>query len=228
MVLGLKERDYISNTFGRYVDHEIARELMQRPEASRLGGEKREVAILMSDLRNFTRLSETLSPEETIQILNRYFSHMIKVIQRYKGIIVDFLGDGVLVFFDPLDGPVAPEIRKSVSCALEMQREMKNLNASNRAEGLPELHMGIGVNAGEVVVGNIGSEARAKYGIVGSPVNITQRIQSKAKGGDVVLSESVFDRIPKDLIVKRSSRVSLKGLQEFVKLYVVEGIRNES
>jgi adenylate cyclase len=226
MVQGLKERDFISNTFGRYVDQEIARELMQRPEASRLGGEKRKVAILMSDLRDFTPLSETLSPDVTIRMLNRYFSRIIETIQRHQGIIVDFFGDALLVFFDPLEGPVEPVITRSISCALEMQRMMEVFNAENRAENLPELKMGIGLNAGEVVVGNIGSETRAKYGIVGSAVNVTQRIQSEAEGGEVVISEPVYREAQDRLTVKRSFEAQLKGIQGNVKLYVVEGLKD--
>jgi adenylate cyclase len=228
MVRGLKERDFLSNTFGRYVDQEIARELMQRPEATRLGGEKREVAILISDIRNFTHLSESISPEKTIHILNRYFSRMIEVIQRHKGIIVDFFGDSLLVFFDPIDGPIAPMIRMAVRCALEMQGEMEDFNAQGKAEGLPKLQMGIGVNAGEVIVGNIGSETRAKYGIVGSPVNITQRIQAEAEGGEVVIPETAYNHIFKDLTVKRSFNVRLKGLEQPIQLYVIRGIQQNS
>jgi len=225
MVEGLKERDFISNTFGRYVDHKIARELMRRPEASRLGGEKRKVAILMSDIRGFTPLSESLSPEVTISILNNYFSHIIKIAQKHHGIIVDFFGDGMLVFFDPLEGPVESVIYQAVCCALEMQGSMEQFNVEMGEKGLPELKMGIGVNTGEVVVGNIGSESRAKYGIVGSPVNITQRIQSAAKGDDVVISDSVYHYIYKDLIIKKSFEVPLKGLQGETKLYVVKDIK---
>jgi class 3 adenylate cyclase len=226
MVQGLKERDFISNTFGRYVDQEIARELMRRPEASRLGGEKREVAILMSDLRDFTPLAETLSPDVTISMLNRYFSRIIETIQKHQGIIVDFFGDALLVFFDPLEVPVAPAIERSVRCALDMQRMMEVFNAGNRGENLPELKMGIGLNAGEVVVGNIGSETRAKYGIVGSAVNVTQRIQTKAGGGEVVISESVYISAQDQLLVQRAFEAQLKGIKGNVKLYVVEGIRD--
>ncbi len=224
MVQGLKEKDFISNTFGRYVDEEIARGLMRRPEASRLGGEKREVAILMSDLREFTPLSETLSPDATISMLNRYFSRIIETIQKHKGIIVDFFGDALLVFFDPLDGPVAPSVNRAIECAFAMQRVMDIFNAENRVEGLPELEMGIGVNAGEVVVGNIGSETRAKYGIVGSAVNITQRIQSNAEGGEVVISEPAYGYASEHLVIKKSFKAQLKGIQESVMLYVVESI----
>lgn len=98
MVAGLKERDYISNTFGRYVDPKIARELLNRPEAALIGGEKRQVAILFADLRAFTPIAENLIPEETIRLINRFFSEMIEVIHRHHGIIVDFFGDGLLAF----------------------------------------------------------------------------------------------------------------------------------
>jgi adenylate cyclase len=220
MVQGLRERDFISNTFGRYVDPEIAKELMRQPEATRLGGEKREVAILISDIRGFTPLSESLSPEAIISILNHYFSHMIEVIKKHQGIIVDFFGDGVLVFFDPLDDPIEPMIQRSIRCAMEMQDAMGPFNEEMKKEGLPELEMGIGLNAGHVVVGNIGSEARAKYGIVGSAVNLTQRIQEVAKGGEVVISDSIYHYAGSSLDIGKSFEVQLKGLQERMKLHI--------
>lgn len=224
MVDGLKERDFVSNTFGRYVDPEIARELMRRPEASRLGGEKREVAMLMSDIRGFTSLSESLSPEGTISVLNHYFAHMISVIKQYKGIIVDFFGDSVLVFFDPLDGPIEHVALRSVRCALHMQGMMDKFNAEMKADGLPEFQMGIGVNVGKVVVGNIGSESRAKYGIVGSAVNVTQRIQTVARGKDVVISEAVYEYLAKQVLVEKSFTAQLKGVEEGVKLHLIKGL----
>lgn len=228
MVQGLKERDFISNTFGRYVDQEIARELMRQPEATRLGGEKREVAILFSDIRGFTPLSESLSPEAIISILNHYFSHMIEVIGHHKGIIVDFFGDGVLVFFDPLDGPIEPTVHQAIRCAIEMQDAMGAFNEEMRKEGLPELEMGIGLNAGQVVVGNIGSETRAKYGIVGSAVNLTQRIQGEAAGGEVVISDSIYRYSHRHLRIKKSSHVQLKGVQERITLHQIEGFQDVS
>ncbi len=227
MVEGLKDRDFVRDTFGRYMDPEIARELMKRPEASRMGGEKREVVILMSDIRGFTQVSETLSPEDTIRLLNFYFSHMIEVIQTYKGIIVDFYGDGVLAFFDPLEGPLKPAVLRALSCSLEMQRNMEQFNAEMKAKNLPELQTGIAVNLGEVVVGNIGSKARTKYGIVGSAVNITHRIQSKAKGGEVILSDSAYSFLNNDLKIKKSFSTQLKGVNEEMNLHIVENIQNQ-
>jgi class 3 adenylate cyclase len=221
MVEGLRERDLIGNTFGRYVDQEIAKEILKKPEAGRLGGEKRWVAILMSDIRNFTPLSDSLQPEDTIRILNRYFARMIASIQRHKGIIVDFFGDGILVFFDPLDGPLLPSLRRAVECAFDMQSRMEGFNAEMRAEGFPEFQMGIGLNAGEVVVGNIGSEYRAKYGIVGSAVNVTERIQSLARGGEVVVSETVLSRLQEGLAVTRSFVSPLRGVEGEARLFAV-------
>lgn len=225
MVTGLKERDFISNTFGRYVDPEIARDLLSRPEASRMGGEKREVVILFSDIRGFTPLAETLSPEATIHLLNRHFARMIEVIQAHRGIIVDFLGDAILAFFDPLEGPMEPVVRRATSCALKMQATVE---AENLAEpGLPPLNIGIGLHAGEVVVGNIGSESRAKYGIIGSAVNLSHRIQGEAQGGEVVVSEMVFQHSQETLAVRRTFQTRLKGIAHPVTLYVVESMRGE-
>jgi len=224
MVEGLKERDFIANTFGRYVDHGIARELMKRPEASRLGGENREVSILMSDIRGFTPLSETLPPEKIINFLNRYFSGLIRVIEAHQGIIVDFFGDAILVFFDPFDESVKPMIQKAVQCAFAMQDGMSEFNREMHSENLPALQMGIGINAGEVVVGNIGSETRAKYGIVGSPVNLTQRIQSMAEEGEVIISDSVYRHVQEDVRVIRKFSTTLKGVQHETTLYAVGAI----
>jgi len=224
MVTGLKERDFVTNTFGRYVDPEIARKLLQRPEATRLGGEKREVVILFADLRGFTPLAEGLSPEATIHLMNRFFSEMIEVIQRHHGIIVDFLGDAILAFFDPLDAPLPHIMRQALQCSLEMQHAMGKVNVAGGKMAFPPLNLGVGLHAGEVVVGNIGSENRAKYGIIGSAVNLASRIQNQAQGGEVVISQSIYRQISPDVVVKREFETQLKGIREAVTLYAVENL----
>jgi adenylate cyclase len=225
MIGGLKERDFVSNTFGRYVDQEIARELLSRPEASRLGGVKREVVILFADIRGFTPLAETLTPEATLSLVNRHFARMIGVIQAHGGIIVDFLGDAILAFFDPLDGPLEPVVQRAISAALNLQQVME---AENRTRSeYPALHMGIGLHAGEVVVGNIGSESRAKYGIIGASVNLTHRIQGQAQGGEVVISEMAFHYCEETVAVSRSFQAKLRGIAHPVTLYVVEGMERK-
>jgi class 3 adenylate cyclase len=224
MVTGLKERDFVTTTFGRYVDPEIARKLLQRPEASRLGGEKREVVVLFADIRGFTPLAEGLSPEATIHLLNRFFSEMIEVIQQHHGIIVDFLGDAIVAFFDPLDEPLPHTMRQALRCSLEMQQAMDKVNVPDGKIVVPSISMGIGLHAGDVVVGNIGSEKRAQYGIIGSAVNLASRIQNQAQGGEVVISPSIYRQVFPDVVVKREFETQLKGIKEPITLYAIQNL----
>jgi adenylate cyclase len=224
MIEGLRQRDLIEQTFGRYVDKSVAEELMSTPEALRLGGEKRTVTILMSDLRNFTAISEKLQPEEVIKMLNRYFARMIAVIECYRGIIVDFYGDSILVFFNGMESDIALNAFGAVKCALEMQQELEGFVKENVAQGLPVVTMGIGIHTGEVIVGNIGTETRAKYGIVGSDVNLTDRIQSTAAGGQVVISEKTYEVIADKVKISQQFTVCLKGVEENRTLYEVGSV----
>ncbi len=224
MMEGLERRDLIEQTFGRYVDKKIAEELMNRPEALRLGGETRTVTIMMSDLRDFTAKTEKLQPEQVIKMLNRYFSRMIAIIERYRGIIVDFYGDSILVFFNGTGTDLETRAMAAINCALEMQREMQGFQRENASRGLPELSMGIGIHTGEVIVGNIGTESRAKYGVVGAPVNLTDRIQAVAGYGRVVISEATYNTIAACVNVSDEFLVCLKGVEEDQKLYEVESV----
>ena len=221
MIDGLRERDTIRNTFGRYVDPDFARALLKQPETGRLGGRRQEVAILMADIREFTPMTERLSPEDTIDLLNRYFSATIPLVQKHRGIIVDFIGDAILVFFEPVDQSIEATAHRCVQCAFDMQSAMDELNRELAEQDLPVLKMGIGVHTGPVVVGNIGSKTRKKYGIVGASVNITQRIQGQSGEGETVVSEPVVDKIRSRVAVARSFSATLKGVSTPVKLYVI-------
>lgn len=219
MVEGLRERDHIRDTFGRYVDEEVALRLMARPEASRLGGERRAVAIMMTDIRGFTAICDSLTPEETIALVNRYFSRIIEPVLQYKGIIVDFLGDSCLVFFDSLDSNQEEAVRRCLCCAQAVRQTVADFNLQMGREGLPELQTGMGIHTGEVVVGNIGSPTRTKYGIVGGAVNQTHRIQSLAEGGEILVSQAVHDIAAHDIQTGRSFAANLKGLEGEFRLY---------
>jgi len=222
MVKGLEERDFIRNSFGRYVDPEFAKFLLEQPGAGELGGQRKEVAILMSDIRGFTALSETLSPELIISVLNQYFSHMINIIQSHHGIIVDFFGDAILVFFQPLSRTIEDTILTSIQCASDMQKQMAIFNMEMEDKRLPKLFMGIGINAGQVIVGNIGSEKRAKYGIVGSAVNLTSRIQAKAKANEIIISEAVYKKIGDGLEIQKTFKTDLKGVSGSATLFSIK------
>ncbi len=226
MITDLAQKELIERTFGRYVDKKIAQELLSRPEALNLGGEKRVVTIMMSDLRNFTPVAEKLPPEAVIRVLNRYFSRMIKVIEDYRGIIVDFFGDSILVFFDGLEADVSARALDAILCGLEMQEAVGGFLEENRDAGLPPLTMGIGIHTGEVIVGNIGAESRAKYGIVGAAVNLTDRIQAAASGGKVIISGQTHELLKDQVSVGLEFKVCLKGVEDDKSLYEVASVRH--
>lgn len=226
MVDGLRDRDFIHDAFGRYVSPDIMAKFMGDSQALHLGGQRQDVTILMSDLRGFTGLSERLTPEEMVQLLNRYLGRMTEVILRHQGTIVEFIGDAILVLFGaPVsahDDPV-----RAVRCAIEMQRAMVFFNAENEEEEIPILEMGIAVNSGDVVAGNIGSEQHVKYGVVGEPVNLTARLESLSLGGEVLISEATFARVSESIDVEPARMVRVKGISESVKVYGVIGMRDE-
>ena len=163
---------FIRKTFGRYLTDDIVKSLLESPEGLKLGGERRKVTLVMTDLRGFTSMSGRLAPEQVVTMLNRYLGTMVEVIQRYQGTIDEFIGDAIFLLFGaPMQRQ--DDVERAVACAMAMQLAMHGFNAQNRAQGLPEVEMGIGIHTGEVVVGNIGSDKRTKYGVVGSHVNLT-------------------------------------------------------
>lgn len=218
-----RERHFIRATFGRYLSKEVVEELLDSPEGLKMSGENRRVTFLVSDLRGFTSLSFRLAPHDIIKILNNYFERMVEIIARYRGTVDELQGDGILVFFGaPLREK--DDTERAVACAVEMQNAMPGINEAQRQRGLPELSMGIGINTGEVVVGNIGSEKRTKYGAVGSPINETYRIESYTVGGQILISPATYREIESRVLVKDTMEVHFKGIDEAVKLYDVAGM----
>jgi adenylate cyclase len=220
--LELRNR-FIRETFGRYLTDDVVASLLDSPAGLQLGGEKRQVTILMSDLRGFTALSNRLAPEQVVVILNRYLGTMVEVITQYQGTIDEFIGDSILVIFG---APVwqAEHAAHAVACAVAMQLAMDAVNTENRRDGLPAVEMGIGVHTGEVVVGNIGSHKRAKYGVVGSAVNLTARLESYTIGGQILISEAARHALGPLVQVTAPMEVETKGIEEPLTVYEVQGI----
>jgi sigma-B regulation protein RsbU (phosphoserine phosphatase) len=217
MVRALRDREFIRDALGRYVSPELAEQCLRDPGVVRLGGELREVAILMSDLRGFTALSEQLGPEAMIELLNRYLAAMTSVIHEHGGTINEFIGDAILVLFGaPIQRGDNPA--RAVRCASAMQRALTALNDESRRLGLAELQMGIAVHVGMVVAGNIGSADHVKYGVVGPPVNLTARIQAAAAAGEVLVSAEVVERVGAT-DVGPARRLRAKGFAELVTVY---------
>ena len=213
----------IRETFGRYLTDEIVATLLEAPAGLQLRGDKRKVTLLMSDLRGFTSLSERLAPERVVDLLNRYLSTMVKVIKEYGGTIDEFIGDAIFVLFG---APLWQEddAERAVACALQMQLAMASVNEQNREDDLPDVEMGIGIHTGQVVVGNIGSPERMKYGVVGRPVNLTSRIQSYTTGGQILISETTRQEVGRVLRLGKQMEVKAKGIEHPVSLFEVLGI----
>jgi class 3 adenylate cyclase len=224
MLEGLRQRDFIRDTFGRYISREVVDTLLGSPDGLKLGGDRREITLLVSDLRGFTSLAGRLSPEEVIGILNRYLERVVEILTRYRATVDEFQGDGILAFFGaPLAAP--DDAERAVACAIEMQRAVVDLNAEQRRRGLPELEMGIGINTGVVIVGNIGSEKRTKYGAVGAAINLAYRIESQTVGGQVLLGPRTCELVQDLVDVRGTLEVALKGVDAPLTIHDVCGVR---
>ncbi len=216
-----RNEKFIRATFGRYLSDEIVTDILERPEGLELGGDLREVTIMMSDIRGFTTLSERLAPAQVVTMLNRYLGKMTDIILAHQGTIDEFIGDAILAVFG------APQKRdddadRAVKCALAMQAAMEEINAENVADGLPAVATGIALNTGKVIAGNIGSERRSKYGFVGHPMNVTSRIEDLSAGGEILLSDSTFRKLSHRYPVCDTRELKVKGIDELVTVHRIE------
>ena len=223
VIRDLTELLRVNSAFERYTSPEIARYVLKTPGGEKQGGQIRDVTILMSDLRGFTAMSTKLSADILITILNHYFGEMIAVIKRWKGTLVEFLGDGIFVVFGaPNDD--SNHANHAVSCAVEMENAMKSVNEWNALNGYPALEMGIGINSGPAVVGNIGSDMRMKYGCIGETVNLAGRVETFTVGGQVYISERTRAKITEELYTSGEQSFMPKGASSPMKIFAVDGI----
>ena len=215
-----RNEKFIRATFGRYLSDEIVTDILERPEGLELGGDLRKVSIMLSDIRGFTTISEHLEPTQVVTIINRYLGAMTDIIMAHQGTIDEFIGDAILAVFG------APQHRdddadRAVKCALAMQAAMVEINARNEAEGLPAISTGIAINTGDVIVGNIGSERRSKYGFVGHPMNVTSRIEDFTAGGEILISDSTLQALQGDYTVTNSQKINVKGINAAILVHQI-------
>ncbi len=246
MADGLRERDFIRDTFGSYLSPEVVSEILSSPAGVNLGGELRDVTILVADLRGFTSLAANVGPAAVVKILNRFLEKMVDIIIRYGGTIDEFTGDGILAFFGA-PRLMIDDAKLALQCSIEMQSVMHGLNeelqsdiiagkentegqnpgnAGNSLAGQLTLGMGIAINKGRLIVGNIGCEQRRKYGAVGTPINVAFRIEKLAGDGAILISEEVYKCLADVITAEPMPGVELKGLDQPVTLYRV--IRSET
>jgi class 3 adenylate cyclase len=223
MVEGLRQREIIRNAFGRYVSPEVAQAVLDSPGGLALGGRKREITVLMSDLRGYTRFAEHGDPAGVMAVLNDYLGRMADIVIAHGGTINEFIGDAIFaVYGAPIEH--ADHAERAAATALAMQRAMDALNEANTASGRPRFDMGIGINTGEAVVGNIGSEQRTKYAVVGAAVNLAARVESCTVGGQILMTESTVRYLGPLAEVASPVHVELKGLDAPVALYELRGL----
>ncbi|HSO18174.1 MAG TPA: adenylate/guanylate cyclase domain-containing protein [Desulfosarcina sp.] len=221
MLLGLKERDFCRSSFDQYVSPEISRKILDKRIAP--DGEILDVTVLFCDLRDYTNFAEKHGPEMVVTVMNRYFSLMEAVVRRHGGVVLQFIGDEIEAVFG------APEVdakhpAHAVAAAMEMRRELDRFNAERRQQGEPEIRHGIGIHSGPVLAGNVGSERRKTYTLLGDTVNLASRLQvlNKQLATDILISGETRKRIgDADFPLRDRGRHAVKGKAETVHVFAV-------
>jgi len=215
-----REKRKVRQTFSLYVPKSVVEEMLAHPERLRLGGEKKELTVLFSDIRGFTTLSEQLSPEELVPQLNEYLTRMTQVVFDHGGTLDKYIGDAVMAIFG---APLTQDDHAHRACltALDMVKALRNLQKEWEEKGQPVLKIGIGVNTGLMMVGNMGSERRFDYTVLGDNVNLASRLEGLTKmyGVTAVVSETTWQAARKGLVGRELDVVRVKGKQNPVAIY---------
>jgi adenylate cyclase len=219
-----REKRRMKRLFGQYVSKDVYEQLVANPELARLGGHRRDMTVLFSDIRGFTTLSEKGQPEDVVQTLNEYFTRMVHLVFLHKGTLDKFVGDMVMALFGaPLSDPQHAD--HAVEAALDMVAELEMLNERWKAEGRPELDIGIGINTGPMIAGNIGSEAIMSYTVIGDAVNLGSRLESlnKQYGTRIIISDATRLQLRGRYLFRPLGDVVVKGRTEAVAIFEVVG-----
>jgi adenylate cyclase len=218
------ERRHIRKSLGEYVDREVANQIVDQDES--LKGERREVSVFFTDVRNYTTLCEGLPPEKVVGSLNELFAMMGRVIARRRGCIVDFVGDAVLaVFGAPKDNP--NHAWDAVQAAVEVQKELDALNEKWQKRDIPSLQIGVGVHSGQVQAGIVGTGKRKKFGVTGDTVNTGSRVEglNKELATSILITRETLDKVDGRFDVQRRGEVKVKGREKPVEVFEVLGAK---
>jgi len=211
---------FIKNAFSSYLSGELLEELMQNPNNLSLGGQRKELSILFSDIRGFTTISESMEAEELVHLLNDYFTPMTQAVLEHQGMLDKYIGDAVMAFFNaPVD--VEKHADKACLSALEMIEKLQILNQKLAQEKKPHIAIGIGINTAEVIVGNMGSDTRFNYTIMGDGVNLASRVESLTKyyGVEILITEFTYNKLEGIFLTREIEAVIVKGKEKAVMLY---------
>jgi class 3 adenylate cyclase len=221
-----REKKRTKSTFQSYLDPHVVEEVMSDPDKLKLGGEKRELTILFSDIRGFTSFSEKMAPQEVVQFLNQYFDKMQGIIFQHKGTLDKLIGDAVMCFWGhPLDLKDHP--LRGVVTALEMIKTVEELRTVLVLPGGARFEIGIGLNTGPMVVGNMGSQTRMSYTVMGDNVNLGSRLESLNKyyGTKIIISDTTFQAVRDLVFCRELDTIQVKGKSQAVTIYEPLGLR---
>ncbi len=211
---------YIRNTFSKFVSKDVVNTLLANPDMLKLGGEKKEITVFFSDVRGFTSISESLSPEDLVQLLNDYLSVMTDLIIEYRGTIDKYMGDAIMAFWG---APVPEKDHAYLACVatLKQVKELKNLQDKWQAQGWPVIDVGAGLNTGYAVVGNMGSSHRMDYTVMGDTVNLGSRLEgtNKMYHTRIIISQYTYEKVKDRVIARELDNIRVKGKQEPVTIY---------
>ena len=224
MVKGVADRDRIKEIFGRYVTTQVSEQLLEKQIS--LGGERRRVTMLFSDIRDFTSMSESMSPERIIAFLNDYFSEMVDAVFEHHGVLDKFIGDGMLAVFGSL-GETDGHERRAVLTALRMKARLAKINGERAVVGQPPIAIGIGVHTDEVIVGNIGSRKRLEYTVIGDGVNTCSRVEglNKEFGTTILITDSTYETVREHFEWRAMPEAPLKGKTKIPRVFEVVSAR---
>jgi adenylate cyclase len=227
-ILEGKNKEKIKNAMGKYLSQDIMKNVVQNIDDIKLGGKKANVTVLFADIRGFTSMSEKMTAEEVSVILNEYFSEIEPIITKYNGVINKFIGDAVMAIFgEPIQDINHPQ--NAVKCACAMLKKVEELQEKWIFEGKPKIEIGIGINTGEAFVGNIGSEKRLEYTVIGDMVNLASRIESynKVYKTNLLISSSTYINVSDIVNVIRIADVTIRGKAKKMDIYEVLGLSSE-
>ena len=217
----LAKEEVARANYSRFLPEYVVKQMLENPESFKLGGVTQTITVLFADIRGFTRISEHAAPEKIVDLLNRYFSAMTDIIFAHGGTLDKYLGDGLMALFGaPTTTP--KDAANALSAAVAMQRRMIGINAELREEGFPEFGIGIGLHTGEVTVGYIGSERRSEYTAIGDTVNASARLESNAKGGQILVSEVTAKAAQSRYSLTPRDPISVKNREQPIPLFEVE------
>lgn len=229
MAKGLEERDRVKETFNKFHNKEIAEKLLSGEV--KLGGERKDATIFFSDVRGFTAMSESMAPEDVVVLLNEYMTRMVSVIRQHGGIVDKYVGDAIMALWGvPISKNAHEETYQAVKACLEMRRQLADLNQLRLSRGQHALKIGMGLNCGQVIAGNIGSEEKMEYTVIGDTVNTASRMESMTKeyGTDLLIPKEIYERVKDRFVFETCEAVKVKGKTSAIDVFKVKGYIDEA